>query len=227
METANFFDQLRPILQKHLFPIVFGFLGLMLFGYGLIYLFAEHNAAPGSEAGKEGITFEKADTDAAKTTSDKIMINVAGSVVKPGVYTLKADARVKDALVAAGGLAKDADRDWIQKKLNLAAKLTDAAKIYIPAVGEVVASDAIVGVAGVATSNVEGEFGISSSSDQSGAININSASQERLESLPGIGPVTAQKIIANRPYGSTQDLLSKKVVGAKTFEKIQPQITVQ
>jgi competence protein ComEA len=117
---------------------------------------------------------------------------------------LDADARVHDALVAAGGLTENADR----KAVNLAAKIADGQKIYIPAIGE-----SPVQVLG---STVSG----SSGTDGSGLVSVNNASQSELESLPGIGPVTSQKIIDGRPYSSIEDLVSKKVVGQKTYDKI-------
>lgn len=60
----------------------------------------------------------------------------------------------------------------------------------------------------------------------SGTININQASESELDALPGIGPVTAQKIISNRPYQSVEDLLNKKAVGASEFAKIKDQMSV-
>lgn len=130
------------------------------------------------------------------------VIHVDGAVVKPGVYRLREDARVETAIAAAGGLASDAD----QSRINLAAKVTDGQKIYIPKIGESVSS------------SIDGSV--------SRLININVATQAELEELPGIGPITAQKIIASRPYSGVGDLLTKKVVNRSVFEKIKDKITV-
>lgn len=111
-------------------------------------------------------------------------------------------------MIAAGGLSARADREWVAKNLNLAMKLTDGAKVYVPAFGE------NAGAPG------------SSEALVSGTININTGSASELDGLPGVGPVTAQKIIDNRPYSSVQDLLSKKAVNQKVFDNIKDKISV-
>ena len=130
----------------------------------------------------------------------QVVVHVAGAVVVPGIYQLPQDARVNDAIIAAGGLASEAD----QSRINLAAKLADGQKVYIVRVGE-----STTGVAGEATS----------------LININNASESQLDTLPGVGPVTTQKIVGGRPYGSVEELRTKKIVGQATFEKIKDLIT--
>lgn len=191
---------LFPSFRDNILVILLAGVGLILLGYGLISSFNKNEP--------EDVVFETAEETNAE---NKIVVDIEGAVVTPGVYSLNSDARVKDALVAASGLAQDADRDWVSKNLNLAAKLTDSAKVYIPRVGEQVFTSSN-GVAGVAT--------------QSNFININSASPSELESLPGIGPVTAKKIIDNRPYNLIDDLLTKKVVGSSVFQKIKEKIAV-
>src|SRR3989344_3599763 len=113
----------------------------------------------------------------------------------------------------AGGFSDKANTEWIAKNLNLAAKLTDAAKIYIPFAGEE-----------LATSGSMDSTSTTGTTGNTGLININSANQAQLESLPGVGPVTAAKIISGRPYGSVDELLGKKIVGASVFEKIKEKI---
>ena len=142
--------------------------------------------------------------------SIEVVVDVSGAVVKPGVYKLPAGARVSDAIGEAGGFAPTADSEFISKGINLAQKVSDGAKIYIPKKGE----------------TVQGASSGSSLTSITGKININSASQSQLESLPAIGPVTAGKIIAGRPYSAIDDLLAKKIVGQKTFEKIKGAISV-
>ncbi len=137
-----------------------------------------------------------------------ILVDVGGAALKPGIYELASDARVNDALILAGGLAKDADRDWISQNLNLAAKLTDGAKIYIP---------------------FQDEFNTnkdSPSQSKGESLNINTASLAELDQLWGIGPVTAQKIIDSRPYAKVDDLLEKKIVKINVYEAIKDKITV-
>lgn len=140
----------------------------------------------------------------------KILVDVAGAVEKPGVYTLESEARVRVAIEAAGGFSNLADFSWISKNLNLAAKISDGAKIFIPAKGE------------QSTLGVQGTQLLTNYAK----VNINSASQSQLEALPAIGPVTASKIVNGRPYNSVEELLTKKVVGKSTFEKIKELISV-
>lgn len=191
--------------KKLLLPIVLLVLGFILLGYGLIQSLRPSDLGQASQ----DITFESAQNPSENKSSQKIVVDIEGAVVNPGVYTLDAQSRVKDVLVLAGGLSSQADRQWVEKNINLASKLTDGAKIYIPRAGEV----------GSARLQGSGSF-------SSGLININSASPSQLDSLPGIGPVTAQKIIDNRPYASIDELLAKKIVSAKTFEKIKEKISV-
>jgi len=151
-------------------------------------------------------------------SAKKIIVDIAGSVQKPDSYQLIENSRLKDLLVEAGGLSSSADRDFFNRNYNLAKILIDGEKIYIPSKKEVevgLFTDAtfVIGtVAGAASNNQ--------------LININSASQKELEDLPGIGPSTAQKIISNRPYSATVDLLDKKVVNKGTWNKIKDLIGI-
>ena len=138
------------------------------------------------------------------TESAKLMVDVSGEVVKPGVYELPAGSRVEDVLQITGGETENADTDYIEKYLNRAAKVSDGQKIYIPAYN-----------AGPTALNA-----------QSNHVNINSASQAELEALPGIGPVTAGKIVAGRPYQSISDLIGRKIVRQKVYDQIKDMISV-
>ena len=133
----------------------------------------------------------------------------------PGVYKLADNSIVQDALVISKGLAGDADRAWIAKNLNLAAKLTDGAKIYIPAVGEEATQST--------NSTDQTKSAVGSTTN---LININNADSNALDSLPGVGPATITKIVNGRPYQNINDLLDKKIVSSKVFGEIKDKITV-
>ncbi len=197
-----FQDKLIEFAKKNFLILGLFSIGLIFIGIGLIQIF-------GSSATQ--IKFEKGQDVSFDGAQDKeglkIKVDVEGEVIKPGVYELSSAARVQDALVAAGGLTRDANRNAI----NLAAKIADGQKIYVPAVGE-----AMLG----------GGFIAGSTTASNSIISVNSASQSELESLPGIGPVTAQKIIDGRPYGSIQELLERKIVGKATYEKIKDQVAL-
>lgn len=137
----------------------------------------------------------------------EVVVHVDGAVKNPGIYKLAADSRVNDAVVAAGGLSQDAD----SARINLAARLSDGTKVYIPSHDDPVSAGLSGSVAGQVSS---------------GLININTATEAQLDTLPGIGPVTASKIISLRPYSSLNELLDKKAVSKSTFEKIKGLISL-
>ena len=149
-----------------------------------------------------------------KETETKVLfIHVAGAVKSPGVYKLKEGSRVFDAINAAGGYALNADPN----ALNLATPLTDGEKVYLPTLGEVPHQ--------AASSSLPG--GTSSSTSK---ININTADAQQLESLPGIGPAFAQRIIDYRTsqgrFSNIEDIENVSGIGKKRFEQLKDLITV-
>ena len=210
METDRIVENLTPILKKYWVPIILGIIGLMFLVYGLIGL---------TTSGSSGdVALQKPSSQAEATgnsSGSKIVVDIEGAVISPGVYELPKGSRLKDLIVKSGGLSGTADRSWFAKTMNLASKLTDGVKIYIPSVGEKIdASAANSSVMGVSTSQ--------SSAD--GLININTGSSTELDTLPGIGPVTAAKIIQNRPYQTVAELLSKKAVSSKVFSQVKDKV---
>ncbi len=152
------------------------------------------------------------------TTQPMLVVEVAGAVVHPGVYSLPVGSRVADAIAAAGGYSADVDPRQAEAQLNLAAKLVDAELIHVARRGEAVPTSA--GAAG-------GPAGAAPAS--TGPINLNTATAEQLDTLPGVGPVTAQKIIASReqkPFQKVDDLVTRKVVPASTLAKFRSLVTV-
>lgn len=139
-------------------------------------------------------------------------VYVAGAVEQPGVYALPPGSRVQDAINLAGGFLPSANVEAI----NLAAFLKDGEQIYIPEIGEM-------------------SLTLEARSPEVGSlftrqIDINTATQAELESLPEIGPVTAAEIIAYREqhgaFNSIEEIQNVPGIGAKTFEKIKDLITV-
>jgi competence protein ComEA len=145
------------------------------------------------------------------TAAAALVIDVEGAVVDPGVHQVPTGGRVADAIAAAGGYSTEVDIAAAAGALNLAAPLTDGQKIHVPARGEV--------------ASLPGDATAAPGGAPSGPIDINHATEAELESLPGIGPVTAGKIIAARPFGSIDELDSRGVVGPSTLEKIRDLIT--
>lgn len=188
----------------------------LLFSAGLICLFIGliQYFLPKSEKIELEVTSE-ASADSKPEEIKTIFVDVSGQVKAPGLYEFKSQDRIKDAIEKAGGLHENADYAYVSKHLNQAAKLADGMKIYIPEEGEAEVSQLVS-----SGSAPEGEQVLRYSS----VVSINNSSQSDLESLPGIGPVTAQKIISQRPYTSVEELVSKKSVGQSLFSKIKDQI---
>ncbi|MDI6856907.1 MAG: ComEA family DNA-binding protein [Dehalococcoidia bacterium] len=136
----------------------------------------------------------------------EIVVHVAGAVRHPGIYSLAADARVADALEAAGGPAEDADL----LTLNLAKRLHDEEQLIVPAIG---ATD-----------------GLPATNADAGKIDINSADARLLDTLPGIGEVYSQRIVdsreANGPFQTVDDLITRELIPRSTYDKIKDLVTV-
>lgn len=198
-------DKLNELLNEYKVPLGLSFVGLVLLIGGLFSSNLINKKESNQEFQKESIV--------SQSNLSEIKIDVSGAVNNPGVFTTHKESRIEDAVKLAGGFSDTADKEFISKKLNLSQKLTDGLKLYIPFEGEKVVVGGGAGgglVAGAATS----------ASGAEGKVGINSADQASLETLPGIGPVTAKKIIDNRPYASIEELLSKKAVSKSVYTKI-------
>lgn len=149
-------------------------------------------------------------------TKTPMLVNVVGAVPRPGLYELPEGSRVHDAVDAAGGLLADADASSI----NLAAPLDDGELLAIPFLG---------GAETLSESGEGGELVIEEPTNPD-LIDINTATIEELDNLPGIGPTTAQKIIdyrsENGPFQQIEDLLNVSGIGPSTFEQLKDLITV-
>jgi competence protein ComEA len=201
----------EDLWEKNKLQVVLGGFGIFLLLAGVFlgaFLFLKEQGEKSS--GIEIIPVE------GEVEVSEIFIHVAGAVEKPGLYKLSSDARVNDALVASGGLSAEADREWFEKSVNLAQKLSDGAKLYIPFKNEI--SEESGAVAG----EQESIF----SQEVQGKININSASVSELDSLPGIGPAYGQKIIDSRPFNKIEEIMNVPGIGEATFEKIKDKISV-
>ncbi|GBC94756.1 ComE operon protein 1 [bacterium HR16] len=152
--------------------------------------------------------------------SGEIVVHVAGAVKKPGVVRIPRGSRVDDAVKAAGGFSSRADPDSV----NLAQPLEDGVQVYVPRKGESVQVEGRVGAV---------RQGAASEHEQPppGKINVNTASAEQLESLPGVGPATARAIIdyrrQNGGFHSVDELLEVRGIGPKKLEQIRPYVVVR
>lgn len=152
-----------------------------------------------------------ASASAVQGTAGEVVVHVAGAVVSPGVYHLAANARVIDAVEAAGGMTAEAD----QNSLNLAGTLKDGQKVTVPS-----------------QNGESGDSGANraSSGTASSLVNINTADKAALMTLPGIGEVLAQNIIDYREksggFSSIEEIKEVNRIGDKLFEQIKDSITV-
>lgn len=163
---------------------------------------------------------ERPQTASAATTSQmvSVVVHVDGAVVNPGVYELRSEIpRVGDAVDAAGGLVEGADTT----SMNLAAPLGDGQKVHVPLQGEVASAEA---------GDAAGSVTAGSSDGGSSLVNINSATVEELDSLPGVGPSTAAAIVedrdANGPFSSPEDLMRVSGIGEKKLAKFRDHVCV-
>jgi competence protein ComEA len=150
-------------------------------------------------------------------TTVPLVVQVRGAVLRPGVYELPPGSRVKDAIEAAGGFLADANTE----KINLASSVADGQEIVVPNL-----SETLDGVGG----EVPTEEGTTETESPSYLIDINYATAEELETLPGIGPTLALRIVQYReehgPFQTIEDIMNVSGIGQATFEKIKDYIYV-
>lgn len=150
---------------------------------------------------------------ASSSPAPRAVVHVAGAVASPGLYRLGGDARVADALDAAGGAAGDADLDAV----NLAGKVSDGERIYVPRKGEVPPA--------VVTGGGAGGGGA-----PAGPLDLNAATAEQLDALPGVGPATAEAILSYRKekgrFRSVEELLEVRGIGEAKLASIRSKVRV-
>jgi len=198
MEESFNLEKALAAIDKYKIPLILALLGTLFIGLGLLL--------PKLHFEPKEVKVENSQEEAKKPL---IKVDVAGAVKAPGVYELAEDSRVMDAINKAGGFSNEVDASSVSLELNLAAKVVDGQKIYVKKIGEKPTT-----------------LGLSNTNGFSSLININSATAKDLDTLPGVGEATANKIISNRPYQKKEDLLTKKIVGKTTFEKIKDLISV-
>lgn len=160
-----------------------------------------------------------------------LVVHVAGAVASPGVVRLAAGARVVDAVTAAGGLRADADPD----RVNLAAPLGDGQRVVVPVLGQPAPVELTPAPASGSDASSDGPGGASDGGAAAGGagaalVDINTATAEQLDTLPGVGPSTAAAILEHRdrqgPFTSVDELLDVRGIGDAKLEALRDLVTV-
>jgi competence protein ComEA len=212
---------MHPLIEKHK-----GFLLIAALGT-VIAIFYFLNSSDGQPEENEiasmkieaeepdGEGGEAPDVKDAKPIDESVYVDVKGEVKKPGLYEVKKGERLKYVIDRAGGFTSKAD----SKLINLAIKVTDEMLIYVPAEGE--AAGQVPTIQANPASSQGGEE----------KVNLNDASKEDFETLPGIGPAKAAAFVQyreeNGPFKSIEDIKEISGIGDKTFEKLKEFIFVQ
>jgi competence protein ComEA len=153
-------------------------------------------------------------SSAAPDAGGTLVVDVEGGVARPGIVQLPSGSRIADAIAAAGGYSPAADMAAAAAQINLAATLRDGQQVLVP----------LEGSSGGGSGGSGGGSG-----GGGGLVDLNSASADALDALPGIGPVTVQKIIAARadqPFTTLEELVERKVMTSSQLEGIRDLVTL-
>ena len=153
-----------------------------------------------------------------------VYIDISGEVINPGVYEMKEGDRVIDVLKMAGGLSAEADRQWVEQNINRARLLKDGEKIYIPKLGEV------LGNSNNQIPSDPNKSQIANYNNQTSLVNLNRATTEELDKLPGVGPAIAKKIIdyrqSNGGFVSVEEIKLVPGIGDKMYQEIKDLVEI-
>ena len=198
-------EKIIQFLKQYGILLALGIVGILILIYGV---YGEVSAE------KPVVEIIKGEGKSEKGELVEIMVDVAGAVEKPGLYKLTSGSRIGDALVIAGGLSADADREWVAKSINLAEVLKDGGKVYVP---------------GRNVNNNQSSIlnnQTNTNNQNSKLININTASMSELDGLMGIGEVRARLIMDNRPYSNIDELVSKAKIPQSVYEAIKDSVSI-
>lgn len=222
---SGFFKSFTPLLKK----LKKYFLEIILLTVALIITIAA--LAVYAKNNQENTNQEiSTNNQPEQILSGKIFVDVSGAVKKPNIYQIDFGARLKDVVDSAGGLSDEADTVFFNRNFNLARIVIDQEKIYIPSMVEInngvfMENPRTLDYT-LPRQNPDVPAGTTEGSQESVAIiNLNFATIEEFDQLPGIGQITANKIITNRPYSTIDELLTKKIVNKSVYEKIKGLIT--
>jgi len=226
---SEFWASFKPIgkrLRKYPVEIVLITLALILSAASAVIFFNRQSTVAADDGDREIYS----DQTGSRPAGAAYIVDVGGAVEKPGVYAVSSSARLKDVIDLARGLSAAADQGYFGRNFNLARLVGDQEKIYIPSEAEINSGTFIeiqrtldYTLPAPSSQNLAAA---NSLPDTGLLIDINTAAADELDSLPGIGQVTVNKIIGNRPYHTIDELLSRKILNQSVFEKIKALISV-
>lgn len=204
--------------------IVIAIAGIVVIG--IMYFIYNKNQVKEDINIENEILVNNVSTNENNTNDDMVIIHITGSVKNPGIVKLKEESRIEDAIEAAGGLTENADIT----KVNLAYVVEDGTKIKIPSASEEDIGDEDI-IDSKSGDNIIIEENAVPSNNSTQTININKATEKEFETLPGIGPSLASKIIEyrnqNGKFESIEDIKNVNGIGDNKYEKIKDLITVK
>ena len=186
---------------------------------------SEQESSDMEESPKEA-SDDASESEITTGSNDSVYVYICGAVVNEGVYKLPSDSRVVDAVNKAGGMNEDACQGFV----NLAEKLSDGEKIYIPTAEEIESEDIRVGINSFENISSSEKSSSEYSVSEDGRVNINRATKQELMTLSGIGESKAEDIISYREtsggFNSIQELTNVNGIGTATFDKLKDKIKV-
>lgn len=250
MVELKYFEKISNIIKSNL---IICFLFSFVIGGVVVYLSLQKRIQSNVVVEVSADNSENSSDD-EKLQETNLYVDVSGAVIKPGVYEVKQGTRVGELIGMAGGTSDDASSMWVSRNLNLSKKLEDSSKIYIPFAWEFYFPkeykiSKLVNENYSAESDFDDDNNKNDSEDEDntdetdisdggdsdtsdsggleddGKINVNNATSSELDTLPGIGPAYAEKIISNRPYKDIAEFESKSGLYKSTIENIKELIT--
>jgi len=189
--------------------VALGALAVALVAVGLGGWLIVSSGVPRPVANEVVDPFGDAPASPPPASTDILVVDVEGAVLRPGIIELAGGSRVADAIEAAGGYSAEADLAAAAAQVNLAATLRDGQQIVVPLSGTAAAAG--------------------STSGGGGLVDLNTAGADQLDALPGIGPVTVEKIVAARteqPFTSLDEMVTRKVLTSAQVDKIRDLVTL-
>lgn len=228
-------DRLPHRFKRYFIEIILISVASSIAGVSLFMFQLQSNSIHSQEVFTQGETHQSEPRPNSSQPTPLLAVDISGAVNNPDVYYASPGARIIDMIKMAGGLSYQADASFVSRNFNLSTYVFDQEKIYIPSLWDISQGIYIeesklleyLEPRSFKTNqdNTQPSSNSTYSSTSASNLSINTASKEELDMLPGVGPVTAQKIIENRPYESIEELLSKKVVNTSLWEKIQEHIS--